>query len=191
MYRWIRNFHLFTGLFCGAYLLMYGVSAVQMSHNSWFNARPTVTERVIALGQMYDGVRPLARELMERHGVVGEVQQVTSVRERMAFRMVGAGSMYEVEYDPARREAKVKTSVTNFSGFLNRLHHLAGLWHEYWLLNAFGVFVGVVSALLIPMALSGIYLWFKLHDERIVGGILLAVSLSFSLALTISMRAGL
>ena len=46
MYRYLRNTHLFLGLFCCLFVLMYGVSSVQMSHNTWFPSRPSVTTAV-------------------------------------------------------------------------------------------------------------------------------------------------
>jgi hypothetical protein len=45
-----------------------------------------------------------------------------------------------------------------------------------------------VSTALILLGLTGIYLWFKLHNERIVGAILLTISLSYSLTLMILLR---
>jgi hypothetical protein len=73
-------------------------------------------------------------------------------------------------------------------GMLNRLHHVGGLWHEYALINVWAVFVGLVSAILILLSITGIYLWFKIHSERVIGAILLTLSLGYSLTLTIMIR---
>jgi hypothetical protein len=36
MYRLLRNTHLFLGLPAFFFVLMYGLSAVQMAHDTWF-----------------------------------------------------------------------------------------------------------------------------------------------------------
>jgi hypothetical protein len=73
MYRYLRNSHLFLGLFSCLFLLMYGVSSVQMSHSSWFNLRPTVTTTELTLAPNASDARAVARELMDGHGLRGEI----------------------------------------------------------------------------------------------------------------------
>ncbi len=41
-----------------------------------------------------------------------------------------------------------------------------------------GIFAFVVSASLVILSLTGIYLWFKIHEERLVGAVLLRHSAS-------------
>ena len=61
MYRILRNLHLFLGLFSCLFLLMYGVSSVQMSHNSWFRNRPAVTVTEYSLSPDTADARTVAR----------------------------------------------------------------------------------------------------------------------------------
>ena len=49
-------------------------------------------------------------------------------------------------------------------------------------------FVALVSVALIVLSLTGIYLWFKIHTERVIGIILLALSLGYSLTLIVLIR---
>jgi hypothetical protein len=190
MYRWLRNIHLWLGLFSFLFLLMYGVSSVQMAHNSWFSPRPKVSEsRVAVPPASAESPRALARELMDRHGMRGELNQVRQTPDGFALRIVRPGTVYEVDYSRSTGEAKVRTNVASFIGMLNRIHHIGGIWHEYSLVNVWGVLVGLVSAALIVLGATGIYLWFKIHSERVVGIILLALSLGFSLPLIVLMRA--
>jgi hypothetical protein len=189
VYRWIRNTHLFLGLFSAAFLLMYGVSAIQMAHSRWFPSRPKVTQSEISISAANGGgVRSVARELMDRHGMKGELQQVREAEGGIRFNIVRPGTVYEVDYSPSMNTAKVRTNTANFIGMLNRIHHIGGLWHEYSIVNVWGFFVGVISAAIILLSLSGIYLWFKIHTERVIGTILLAVSLGYSLTLIVLLR---
>jgi hypothetical protein len=190
VYRWIRNTHLWLGLLSVLFVLTYGASSVQMAHNAWFSSRPAVSESAIRLeAEAAAGPRAAARLLMEQHGMPGELQQVRETAAGFSFRIARPGTVYEVAYARDTSIAQVRTSVAGFVGMLNRIHHVAGLWHDYPLLNVWGALVGLVSAALIVLSLSGIYLWFKLHEERLVGAILLACSLGYSLTLMVLLRA--
>src|SRR2546428_14138776 len=76
MYKWLRNTHLLIGLFAFLFLLMYGVSSVQMAHNKWFDNKPAVTESQVSLTAGADDARAPAGELMDRHGLKGELQKI-------------------------------------------------------------------------------------------------------------------
>ncbi len=187
-YRWIRNTHLLLGLLAVVFLLMYGVSAVQMSHNRWFPVKPAVSEQRLSLPQGIADARVVARELMDHHGARGELAQARTTPHGAAFRIARPGTVYEVEYTAATGETLMRTSVVSFIGMLNRIHHIGGLWHEYRLLNVWGFLVGVVSVALILSGLTGIYLWFRIYDERLVGSILVGASLAYSLTLILLLR---
>jgi hypothetical protein len=73
-------------------------------------------------------------------------------------------------------------------GMLNRIHHVGGVWHEFTLTNIWGFFVGVVSVSLLVLGATGIYMWFKLHQERVIGTILLVVGLGYGLTLIVLIR---
>lgn len=186
MYKLIRNTHLLLGLSASAFLLMYGISAVQMAHPRWFSLQPSVTESTLSLAAA--DPRAAARELMTSHGMTGELAAVQQNGGGFHFRIVRPGTVYEVDYSRAAGSAKVRTSMAGFLGMLNRIHHLAGLRHEYGLLNVWGAFVALTSVVLIGIGLSGIYLWFKIHTERGIGVVLLGGSLAFSLTLIVWMR---
>ena len=93
MYRYLRNTHLFLGLFCGLFALMYGVSSVQMSHNSWFPSRPVVTEAVYTLAPQAGDARSIARELMDGHGLRGEVTQIRPAAAGVSFSITRPGTV--------------------------------------------------------------------------------------------------
>lgn len=190
MYLWMRNLHLFLGGLFALFLLVYGASAVQMAHPDWFPMKPATTESRVPVeaGAAARGPRALARYFIEEHGLRGEVNRVKQTENGYEFRIVRPGTVYVVEYSPGSREAHVTTQVATFLGMLNRIHHLGGLWHEYPLLNLWGGLVGLTSLGLILLGVSGLYLWFRIHRERLVGTILLALSLATSLGLWIAMR---
>ena len=190
MYRWLRNTHLFLGLFCCLYVLMYGVSSVKFSHQSWFPATPTVIESSVTVPpEIGTSARAVARELMEKHGMTGELTAGRETPGGFSFRIVRSGMNYTVDYRRGNGEARVTTRKPSFMQMMVNMHNIEhGLWHESALRQAAGILVGVVSAALIILALSGIYLWFKIHQERLIGSILLALSLGYSLTVIILLR---
>lgn len=183
MYRYLRNTHLFLGLFCSLFLLMYGASSVQMSHNKWFSNEPRVIENEVAVHG--GNPREVAAELMAQ-GLRGEMTAVSSAPGGASFRIVRPGTIYEVDW--ANGMAKVRTNEANFMGMLNRIHHIGGLWHEFNLVNVWAFFVGVVSVSLLVLGGTGIYLWFKIHQERVIGTVLLALGLGYGLTLLVLIR---
>ncbi|MGH9370346.1 MAG: hypothetical protein ACRD15_02310, partial [Vicinamibacterales bacterium] len=62
MYTIVRNIHLVLASLSLPFLLMYGVSAVQMSHGTWFEMRPTVREHRMTLTPGQNDARTIARE---------------------------------------------------------------------------------------------------------------------------------
>jgi hypothetical protein len=64
MYRLLRTIHLTLGTFGFSFLLMYGVSAVQMGH---FNIKADITEtRAAVAAELSSYARAIARDLMEQ-----------------------------------------------------------------------------------------------------------------------------
>lgn len=189
MYRWLRNIHLYLGLFSLPLVLAYGVSSVQMSHGSWFKMKPAIgeTEVTVPPDRATEG-RGLARELMDRYGLRGDLQQVQPTASGFSLRIGRLGTFYQIDYSRESGKAKVRTTVAPFMGMLNRIHHVSGLWHDFLPMNLWGALVSIVSAGLVLLGLTGIYLWFHDHEERTIGALLLGLNLAYCLTLMVLMR---
>ena len=48
MYGFLRNTHLVLGLLFFPFVLLFGVSSVQFSHNDWFDREPNAVEMTVA-----------------------------------------------------------------------------------------------------------------------------------------------
>jgi len=188
MYRLLRNTHLFLGVAAFLFLVMYGVSAAQMAHPRWFSMKPTVSEARVTLAPgASDDPRAIARALGSI-GISGDIGEVSANDAGYKFDVARPGAYYEIEYARVAREAKVKTHTNGFMAMLNRIHHLRGASHDYTPLNAWGVMIGLVSAGLILLGVTGIYLWFTIHSERIIGVVLLAINLGICVTLLVLIR---
>jgi len=62
------------------------------------------------------------------------------------------------------------------------------LRHEDGRLNAWGWALALVSIMLLALGGTGVYMWFKLHTERAIGAVLLALNLMVSLGLLVALR---
>lgn len=190
MYKIIRNVHLLLASFSLPFLIMYGVSAVQMSHSTWFQMKPAVVEREIPLASGQSDARLVAREIMSRQpDMKGELSNVQTAASGLTLRIVVPGTVHDVRYDRASGVARIKTSVAGAMGMLNRLHHWAGFRHEPLAMKAWAVFVAVVSVGLLLLGASGIYMWFTRRPERRLGIALLTVNLIFAITVLTLLRA--
>jgi hypothetical protein len=191
MYSAIRNVHLFLASIALPFLLMYGLSAVQMSHNGWFDMKPSVREQTLALTPGQDDARAIAREVMEKTPAArGELQSIQQTPARTNLRIVVPGTVHEVRYARATGAATLRTSVAGVMGMLNRLHHAAGLEHEVIPLNVWGWAVAVVSLALVFVGATGVWMWFLRRTERVTGAVLLGINLLFALILIVLIRRG-
>ncbi|MEO8596229.1 MAG: PepSY-associated TM helix domain-containing protein [Candidatus Solibacter sp.] len=186
MYRLLRNTHLVLGLLLFWVVLMYGVSAAQMAHR--VRIEQVVTERDVSAAAGLEA-RPLANLLMEREGLGGEMSAVTSRPGGYRFQFTRAGGNTVIQYDSATGKVHFRETQTGMLGVLNRLHHFHGLHNHTGRRNAWGWLVLFASLGLLALGATGIYLWFKLHTERVAGSLLLAANLVVSVALLIALRA--
>lgn len=188
MYKLLRNTHLFLGIAAFLFLLMYGFSAVQMAHDGWFWMKPALTESRVSI-PAETGNDPLAVAGYLRNTTLrGELQDFQTTPSGAKFDITRPGAVFRVEYAEATRQARIRTYTATFMAILNRIHHIRGLWHDFWPVNAWGLFVALVSAGLIVIGATGIYLWFKLRAERAIGVVLLAVNLAACVTLLVLIR---
>ena len=189
MYKIVRNIHLLLASFSLPFLLMYGVSAVQMSHSAWFQMKPAVHEHELSITAGLTDARAIAREIMDRERAVkGEVSNIQPSDTGVVLRIVVPGTVHEVRYERGSGVARVKTSVAGVMGMLNRLHHWAGFWHEPVSMKVWGVAVAIASTALVLLGASGLYMWFTRRSERRIGIALLGINLAFAITLLTLLR---
>lgn len=189
MYRIIRTVHLLLASFSLPFLVLYAISAVQMSHSTWFDMKPVVLEREVPLEPGRTDARSIAREIMDRErDVKGELSNVQAADSGIALRIVVPGTVHEVRYDRTSGIARVKTSVGGVMVMLNRLHHWAGFWHEPLTMKLWAAAVAVVSTALLLLGVSGLYMWFTRRSERALGIALLAVNVIVAVTLMTWLR---
>jgi hypothetical protein len=187
MRRLLRDLHLALALFASGFLLVYAVSALQMAHPRLAPRGRSTAEAEVTLAAGADA-RAVEAELRARHGVRGELEAAGAVDGALRLRFVRPGTEVIAEVEPASGRTRLRTTRADFFRYLNRLHHAAGLSHADTATNAWGVAVAVVSASLLALAGSGLYLGWQLRRERRAGAVTLAASLATTLLLMALLR---
>lgn len=189
MYRSVRTIHLICGAFALPALLMYSVSAVQMAHSRWFAMKPVVTESSVSIAPGYSDGRLVATHVMASRNIRGEINSIQRTPGGFNIRVVVPGTVHDIQYVRTTGRAQIRTSVAGFMGMLNRLHHAAGVRHEYSPLRIWGALVALVSLATIGLGATGIWMWWMRRQERRWGVILISANVVFTVAVLIAMRA--
>jgi hypothetical protein len=192
MFRWMRNVHLILGLVFVVYGLLFAVSSLFIMYRPWLPAGAEDTQRTVQVtADAARTPRSLALELMRNHGLQGDLRDIEQTDEGVQFVVIRPGTRAEVAYSPSRGEASIKTRRQGFLETLVQLHTNHGFWHDFVPSNAWSLLTVLGSAGLFLLGATGIYLWFCHHEERLIGGVILAVGLVYSLtSLVLSRAAG-
>ena len=189
MYRWLRNVHLAVGLFSAVFLVGFGLSAAQMAYPI-YRPGPSESTTTIQVPAGYQvNARGFARWLMDEHGLRGDLTRVNTSGSTLSLTIDRPGTTHQVEYDLRVGSARVTTRVQNAVGMLNRIHHTRGIHHDYWATNVWGWLLLLVSIMLLVLAVTGIVMWFKRHEDRLLGAIVASVSLAWGLLLIVMRNA--
>ncbi len=189
IYPALRTTHLLCGVFAAPFLIVYGTSAVQMAHPKWFRMKPTITDSAVPLAAgLMDG-RTVAYEVMRTRNIRGEVAAVQQTANGFNVQIHVPGTEHEIRYDARSGVATVRTKVAGVWGMMNRLHHAAGLWHEYGPLQWWGLLCALTSVAAVGLGATGIWMWWLRKQERRLGLVLLAANVIYAAALLGAMRA--
>jgi hypothetical protein len=186
----MRNIHLGLGLIFILMALIFAVSSLVIIYRPWLGrSSPRVSESTVRLSpEAAASARAAARELMADHAIKGDLRQIRESGDAVSFRIVRPGEVVEVKYGRSSGEAKINVQRHGALETLVQLHINHGLWHEYAPSNMWAAISLLTSAGLLLLGVTGIYLWFAHHSERLIGGILLGLGLSYGLIALILTR---
>jgi hypothetical protein len=180
MYRFFRNTHLVLGLLFCPFVLLFGVSSVQFAHNDWFRTEPSAVQMTVTIDPAKaTSPRALGRLLMDQEGYRGFVLDIEEAGDSYEFLIGRMGTIHEVRYQKGSPEVTVTKKVWPLISLLTWMHQTFGVDHEFGLHNFWGALMFLTSVALLALGATGIYLWFKIHTERLVGLALIFLSLSF------------
>jgi len=91
MYRTIRSLHLCAGVFSLIFLVIYAISALQMTHGKWVHMEARTVTRDVKLPAGMTDARAASRELALREGIAGELQGIRVTAEGWGLRVLRPG----------------------------------------------------------------------------------------------------
>ncbi len=176
---WLRNTHLYLGLWGALLGLMFGATGILMNHRSVMKIpieRSQQTSAQLALPtpmfhtpqQMADWLQqhlqfhpttPPAARKQELKTVIWADKEVQQP-ERWSVSMHNPQRSISAEYYVGNRFVKLDTSDANFIGMLTRLHTGTGV-NVFWILLA-----DSIAGSMILLSLTGFLLWTQLHTVK-------------------------
>ncbi|MCC7204801.1 MAG: PepSY domain-containing protein [Phycisphaeraceae bacterium] len=188
MRKWLLNLHLYGGLLCSSYLLIYGFSSLLFNHPIDKGADgPAVTwEQAMEHPRVYRK-QELAERVRDELGLFGWAPPWdlrAQAGGELRFVVSRPGRQYEIH--TKLREGKVQVSETR-TGFWSVVRSLHGMYATIpngpWLVNSWKYYTEVTNWIVLFAAGTGVYLWTARKSERAIGGGLLGVTAAVSLGL--------
>jgi hypothetical protein len=189
VYRWIRDLHLYMGLFVSPFVVAFAVSVFFLNHAKVdpVAATSVVTIRDVNIPEGLDVARgrdaaDRARVLVNQAGVTGEIGFVRYVRreQRVVIPVSKPGLEAIVDVDIAQRIAMISKRSTGILESIAYLHkmpgpHNADLRGNWFWIRVWRWLVDGTVYLVLFISATGLYLWFTIKAERRVGMALLVV----------------
>jgi hypothetical protein len=120
-YVWVRDLHLYVGLFVSPFVLIFAISTLLLNHNwspgSTKNPEETVQRRPITV-RVPEGLSTIdqARQLMDQAGVSGEIGFVRRLAKenRLSISVMKPGHEAKIEVDLQSNTVTVEEHQTGF-----------------------------------------------------------------------------
>jgi hypothetical protein len=189
MRKWMLNIHLYGGLLCAPYLIIFGLSSLQFNHHFSFmtsKSEPVKWESPLELESMTNK-DAMAESVRDSLGLMGWPLPWQTKRDAdgdLEFNMERPGMSYSIHTDLKQHRARIESRSKGFWQVFNSLHALGSVpnsrFTPWW-----AWYTELCTAFVLFAAVSGIYLWINSKRERRIGMISLLAGLAASTGLMI------
>lgn len=189
MYRLMRNVHLGLGL--GAFMMaaIFAVSSVLIVYKPLLPESMSESETTVELEAAPDAsARELASLLMREHDLAGDLRVIEEEGATVTLRIFRPGEEVRATVDRETGRTRLERKRWTFTEMIIQLHVNHGFWHDFLPSNLWAALSVFASISLLLLGGTGLYLWFALHKERLVGGLLLAFALAWGLTTMVLTR---
>ena len=188
-----RRAHLYLGMFCLPWFIMYGITSLAFNHPSWFNngndqpggqweetASWTATVEVPAEGEIPQEVSKALLQIAGIHSnAFGGYRQGP---DQMVVYIPSFREMKQLIYRPGDKQLVLRERKKFSQQFLTGLHARGGYQHDSFLNDAWALIVDLVCSAYVLWVITGIIMWWRVPKMRGWGAIALAGGfLSFGL----------
>ncbi len=179
----ILKLHMYGGLLCSSYLIIFGLSALNYNHHFGKPGHEKIVwTRTVQVEDMDDD-NVLAAAVRDSLGLIGwPLSWKTRRDERgdLRFELSRPGKKYTIHAFPRQNRVEVVEVRTGFWPVINHLHGLMRLPGSPFM-SLWGIYTEVCVWVVLFSAASGVYLWTIRRSERLIGGLLLGSSSLLSL----------
>lgn len=189
MRKWMLNLHLYGGLLCAPYLIIFGFSSLEFNHHFSFiepKTKPAPQNWSAPLSIGFDADNDaMAQSVRDSLGLMGWTIPWNMKRDAagdLKFELERPGKSYTIHTDLKNHTAHVEEQPKTFWQIVDSLHALGRVPNSNFVLW-WGGYTEVCTAFVLFAAVSGIYLWLNSKRERWIGMLSLigATLLSFGL----------
>jgi hypothetical protein len=189
--RWNRKLHFYSGLFLLFFIWLFAFTGLLLNHPTWTfhefwkNRKQTSYERkMTAPAPNAAGDLAQAQDIMRQLGIDGEILWTTTRTEasQLDFQVRRPGHFFVIKANWAQNRAVVQRSDVNLWGVMKTLHTFSGNVADDprnsrdWALTSLWAYsMDGVAAGLIYTVLSSLYMWLRLPEKRLQGGIVLGL----------------
>jgi len=202
--RVILNIHIYAGLLCFGYLIVFGLSSLNFNHPFAFTrarSEPVAWERQVAIADL----PRLTPEMTYDQRVAAKTEANHAVRRALGLfghprpwreswwdehdanhyhaSLVRPGAQYEVDVHLDRKLAAVRETRSSAWEVMARLHGFHGEMPGSVLVSTWAWYTEFCTLAVLFAGVSGVYLWTARRNQRRMGLALLGGAGALSLAL--------
>ena len=200
----ILNLHIYSGLLCFSYLIIFGISSLNFNHRLAFThatGEPTTWEQTVSLPDL----PRVTTDMTGPQRVAAKAKANHAVREALALfghqrpwaqswwdaddpnhyhaSLVRPGVEYDVDVHLDRQVARVKETRANPWAVMRGLHGFHGDMPDSRLVSTWSWYTEFCTFVVLLSGASGVYLWTRRKNERRIGYVLIGAATSLSLGL--------
>jgi hypothetical protein len=188
---WNRRLHFYVGLVLLPFVGLFALTGLLLNHPEWSftefwaNRHESNFQRPIRPATGGTDLEK-AQDVMRQLGISGQVQGITMypASGHFDFSVVRPGRIISIQANSNRGLASVKRIQTNGWGVLHMLHTFSGVRIEdpsqqrNWVLTSlWSLSMDACVISLAFMALSSVWMWYRLRTKRRLGMIVLAAGI--------------
>jgi len=179
----LLKIHIYAGLLCSSYLLVFAISSLNYNHNFGKSRNEKVAwERSLKLVDMADEMA-LSESVRDALGLIGWPSSWETRRDERGnfhFGMSRPGKHYAIQVLFAENRVKVEETRRGFWPVIDLLHPAMGVPGSRFM-SLWGAYKELCTWVVLFSAASGVYLWTRRQKERYIGWILLGCASGSSL----------
>jgi hypothetical protein len=175
MRKWILNLHLYGGLICAPYLIIFGFSSLHFNHHFSFVNTDSKTIEWNAPLSIESGAdaEAVGRSVRDSLGLIGwpvPWRSKRGVTGDWEIAIERPGKSYVIHTRSSEHQARVEERRKGVWQVINSLHALRDVPNSSYAF-LWGIYTEVCTWFVFLAAVSGVYLWANSRRERRAGAI--------------------